>query len=174
MRPRKRGSAIVALAGMAGLALLCGCGVSPDDPDAGELTAVVTSRGDSFVPFDGGPLDTYARVVVLTEDELLAARARSFPGQETPEPHEFAYLVVRIPVDDLVPLEVGGQPADTQALAVVSDGRLRIPWSGERKFLCLGTEYRGVVKTMGCAVVDRPAPAAVTLAVHIGGLGIED
>ena len=53
-----------------------------------------------------------------------------------------------------MPLEIGGEPATGPGVAVVSEGRWRVPWSGELRYLCFG-DAGGDVSTDGCVLVDR-------------------
>lgn len=170
-------SARTAGAGLIAVGFLTACGVTPDEPGAGELTGVVVSRGDSLVIGGDGVSDTYRRVVVLGRDELLDAYFGTWPGKDEPEQHQYAGLVVRLPVSRLVELRQGDPAPAGPAVADVSGGRFRVPWSGDPRYVCLGNPATvdGVemVSTAGCVEVTEPPPAAVTLVVHIGGVALE-
>lgn len=158
------------------LTMLTGCGVSPDDPEPGELTAVVVSRADHpMIDFGSGPSDTYTRVLVLTEEDMLEAFEQTWPGYELPQQFEYAYLGVDVPLAEVHDLEDGGDPVDGPAVANVSEGRVRVPWSGEPRYLCFGNlNDREEVHTAGCVLVDEDPPAAVTVQISIGGLSLDD
>ena len=164
-------------AGLVAAGLLTACGATPDEPGAGELTGVVVSRGDSVVIGGDGVSDTYRRLVVLRRDELLEAYASTWPGKDEPEPHEYANLVVRLPVSELVELGQDHPATAGPAVAEVSEGRFRVAWSDDPRYLCLGNPATvdgiEMVSTAGCVEVTEPPPAAVTVVVHIGGLAIE-
>ena len=175
-RRRRRGTHVGLAVAVTGA--LQGCAPSPVDPGPGELTGVVVPRGDTFVLGGGGPSDAYDRVLVLTSEELLAAYRRTWPGKDDPLDHEYANIGVRIPVADLEQLDDRGEPASAQAVAPVVDGRFRIPWSSDPRYVCLADEIRTdaedelVTDTAGCVMVDRAAPAAVTIALSTGGLAL--
>ncbi|GAA4286298.1 hypothetical protein GCM10022262_06570 [Georgenia daeguensis] len=139
--------------------VLLACSPSPDEPEAGELSAVVVSRSDHPMPFDGGTVDSWSRVIVLTRDELLAAFEATWPGRDAPDDHDIPRVGIELNVDDL--------PAGR--LAEVNEGRFRVPWPEPDRYLCLGDEYQGVVTTAGCVLVDAEAPVKVTLEISIGG-----
>ena len=128
----------------------------------------------------GGPSDAYDRVLVLTSGELLAAYRRTWPGKDDPLDHEYANIAVRIPVADLAQLDDRDEPASAPAVAPVVDGRFRIPWSSDPRYVCLADEIRTdaedelVTDTAGCVMVDRAAPAAVTIELSNGGLALAD
>lgn len=153
---------------------LAGCGVSPEDAEAGQLTGVVTSRSDSFSLPRGGATDSYDRVVVVTEDQLLAAYERTWPGRRMPEPYEYGYLGLTFPESDLAQLTASGDVHEGAAVAAVTGGRLRIAWADQSRFLCFGTAYQGHVRTTGCALVAEDPPAEVMFQVSIGGISIKD
>lgn len=111
------------------------------------------------MPFDGGTVDAWSRVIVLTRNELLAAFETTWPGRDAPDDHDIAYVGIKVDVDDL--------PAGR--LAEVSEGRFRMPWPEPGRYLCLGNEHRGVVRTAGCVLVEAEAPVKVTLESSIGG-----
>jgi len=158
------------------VALLAGCGVEPREAGSGELTGVVTTRQDSFSLSFGDPAsDTYSRVIVVSPDDLAAAYTRARPDDPPLEEYKYADIGVDFGPDDVVPLEIGGEPATGPSVAVVSEGRWRIPWSGEKRYLCFGNaDASGGVSTDGCVLVDREPPAAVTVEVSIGGVGLQD
>ena len=55
-----------------------------------------------------------------------------------------------------MPLEIGGEPVTGPGVAVVREGRWRVPWSGELRYLCFGdADAGGDVSTDGCVLVDR-------------------
>ncbi|PFG38233.1 hypothetical protein ATJ97_0705 [Georgenia soli] len=124
---------------------------------------MVVSRGDHPMPFDGGTVDSWSRVIVLTHDELLAAFETTWPGRDAPDDHDIAYVGMNVNVDDLPP---GG-------VAEVSEGRFQVPWPEPGRYLCLGDEYQGVVRTAGCVLVEAEAPAKVTLESSIGGFRLK-
>ena len=155
--------AATAVTAMTAAMALAGCGTSPDEPAAGELSGVVVSRNDHPIVFGGGTVDSWSRVLVLTREELLAAFASSWPGREEPVDHDIASVVVAVDVDDLPP----------DGLAEVREGRFHVPWPDTGRYLCLGNEYQGVVTTAGCVLVDAAAPAQVTLESSIGGFHLK-
>ena len=159
---RPRVTASIFLVGAA-TALLAACSPSPAEPAAGELSAVVVSRSDHPMLFDGGAVDSWSRAIVLTRDELLAAFETTWPGRDAPDDHDIPRVGITVNVDDLSP---GG-------VAKVSDGRFRVPWPEAGRYLCLGDEYQGVVTTAGCVLVDAEAPAKVTLESSMGGFRLK-
>jgi hypothetical protein len=140
-----------------------GCGTSPDEAAAGELSAVVVPRNDHPMLLGEGTVDSWSRVIVLTRDELLAAFESSWPGRDVPAAHDIASVVITVDVDDRSP----------ERMAEVREGRFRVPWPVADRYLCLGNEDHGVVTTAGCVLVDAEAPATVTLESSISGFGLE-
>lgn len=138
------------------------CGPAPEDPDVGELSAVVVSRNDHPVLFGGGTVDSWRRAVALSPGRLLTAFETTWPGREAPDDHDISRVVIEIRVDDLPPDD----------LAEVRDGRFRLSWPHGGRYVCLGNEYHDVVTTAGCVLVDAEAPAKVTLVSSIGGLAL--
>lgn len=162
-------------AGVAVAALFAGCAVSPEEPGPDELTGLLTTRSDTVSFFGGGATDVYTRVVVLTEEQLLEAYARTWPTSPTPKDYQYGDIGMELEPRDLVRLTAGEAPAATPAVAPVSEGRLRIPWSGDARYLCFGiVDDRKLIRTDGCVLVDEEPPAAVTFQVSVGGIGIEN
>ena len=149
-------------------------GPSPEDPGQGELTAVFVKVQDQAMIGGEGVATHFSAAVVLTEQEMLDAYAASWPGSEQPKPYQYGFSGFTIAEEDLAPLEAGGRPPPGPALASVVDGRLRIPWSGEPRYLCPGRVFEGVVRATGCVFVDRQPPAAITLGTGAAVLGLVD
>jgi hypothetical protein len=80
-----------------------------------------------------------------------------------------------VPLAEALQLEDGGDPVDGPAVGDVTEGRVRLPWSGEPRYMCFGIlNDRDEVDTDGCVLVDEDPPAAVTVQIHIGGLSLDD
>ena len=164
----------IAAAAVMMCSVLAGCAPSPDEPNDGELTAVVVSEQDQFMfGLGGGEAEIYTDVVVLTEQELLDSYAATWPGKEAPRPSGYRNIRVDLRVQELATLSVGGEPATSPAMAPVTQARTRIPWSGEPRYLCFGTTHGEALSTDGCVLVEEQPPAAVTVQVNYGGLNLD-
>ena len=154
------------------LFLVSGCSASPEDPDEGEMTGVVVAGNDSgILPLSGGVVKAYDRLAVLTTDDWTRLLTETWPEASTdPTGWEAANQGFRIPLGSFVE---GDDPSAGPVLVEMEEGRWRMPWGGGPAMLCVGREAADELSLMGCRRLEKQAPVAVTLTVHIGGLSID-
>lgn len=152
--------------------LVAGCSASPEDPAEGEMTGVVVTGNDSgILPLSGDVVREYDRLAVLTTDDWSRLLTDTWPDASTdPVGWEAADQGFRIPLGSFVE---GDDPSAGPVLVEMEEGRWRLPWGGGPAMLCVGREAEDDLSVMGCRLLEKRAPVAVTLTVHIGGLSID-
>lgn len=152
--------------------LLAGCSASPENPAEGEMTGVVVAGNDSgILPLGGGVVKEYDRLAVLTTDDWSRLLTETWPDASTdPTGWEAAGQGFRIPLGSF---DAGDDPATGPVLVQMDEGRWRMPWGGGPAMLCVGREAVDELSVMGCRLLEKQAPVAVTLTVHIGGLSLD-
>lgn len=154
------------------LMFLVGCSASPEDPAEGEMTGVVVAGNDSgILPLGGGVVTEYDRLAVLTTDDWSRLLTEAWPDASTdPTGWEAAGQGFRIPLGSFVE---GDDPSAGPMLVEMDEGHWRTPWDGGPAMLCVGREAADELSVMGCRLLEKEAPVAVTLTVDNGGLSID-